>query len=328
MTNLRTSLMGIPLANPIVVGACSLSKRVDGVKSLEDAGAAGLVITSLFEEQILLETDDFDGKRSDYDVNFAEAVSMFPAMEHAGPKEHVFWVGQVRKAVKMPLFASINCVNASTWAKYARMLEDTGVDGLELNFYSPPIDRDVRSTAIEKREIDTFASVRSAVKIPIEVKLHPYYTSIPNVVAAFEAAGANGFVFFNRLFQPDIDVDAEKRAPSADLTGTRDSLVPLRWTALLAKSLRADIVAGTGIESGRDVAKMILAGAKAVQIVSVLYRESPSHIQTMLAELSSWMDEHSYTDIDSFRGKLAQESANNLWSFARGQYIRAVVGID
>jgi dihydroorotate dehydrogenase (fumarate) len=251
--------MGIPLANPVVVGACSLSKRVDGVKRLEDAGAAGVVIKSLFEEQILLESDDFDRRRSNYDVNFSEAGSMFPAIEHAGAQEHVFWVGQVRKAVKIPLFASANCVNAGTWPQYARMLEDTGVDGLELNFYSPPMDREVSPAEIERREIETFASVRAAVKIPIEVKLHPYYTNLTRVVAGFEAAGANGFVFFNRLFQPDIDVDAEKSAPSADLTGPRDSLVALRWTALLAKSLHTDVVASTGIQSGRDVAKMILA---------------------------------------------------------------------
>jgi dihydroorotate dehydrogenase (fumarate) len=328
MANLGTSFMGIALANPIVVGACSLSKRVDGVKRLEDAGAAGLVIKSLFEEQIQLETDDFEGVRGHYDGRFAEALSMFPKLDHAGPKEHVFWVGQVRKAVKMPLFASINCVNVGTWAEYARLLQDTGVDGLELNFYSPPLDDKVGGAEIEKREIDTLLAVRSAVKIPIAVKLHPYYTSMMNVAAGFEAAGANGFVFFNRLFQPDIDVDTEDKAAAADLSGPRDSFVPLRWTALASQKLKADIAASGGIESGRDVAKMILAGAKSVQIVSVLYRQDASHIQKMLTDLSSWMDEHRYANIDGFLGKLARKRASDAWSFERGQYIKAVVGID
>jgi dihydroorotate dehydrogenase (fumarate) len=234
----------------------------------------------------------------------------------------------VRKAVKMPLFASINCANATTWPEYARQLEDTGVNGLELNFYSPPLDPDVLSTEIEKAEIDTLAAVRSAVKIPVAVKLHPYYTSLMNVVAGFEAAGANAFVLFNRLFQPDIDVDTESKRAVADLSEPRDSLVSLRWTALLANSLRADIAASTGISSGRGVAKMILAGAKAVQIASVLYREDASHIGRMLEDLSSWMGEHGYANIAAFRGKLAKRQSSDAWSFERGQYIKAVIGID
>jgi dihydroorotate dehydrogenase (fumarate) len=328
MTNLRTTYMGIPLANPIVVGSCSLSKRVDGVKELEDAGAGGLVIKSLFEEQIQLESDEFEGVRSRYDDAFGEAISLFPKLDHAGPKEHVFWVGQVRKAVKMPLFASINCSNPSTWPEYARQLQDTGVDGLELNFYSPPLDPSVSSSTIEQHEKDVVAAVRSAVKIPIAVKLHPFYTSVMNVVAGFEAEGANGFVLFNRLFQPDIDIDAETKRAVADFSDPRDSLVALRWTALLANELRADIAASTGIQSGRDVAKMILAGAKAVQIAGVLYREKAAHIPKMLAELSAWMDSRGYANIEAFRGKLAKRQSSDAWSFERGQYIKAVVGID
>jgi dihydroorotate dehydrogenase (fumarate) len=328
MTDLRTSYMGVPLANPIVVGSCSLSKRLESVKRLEDAGAAGLVIKSLFEEQVQLEADDFEGVRSKYDVSFAEALSLFPRLDHAGPREHIFWVGQVRKAVKMPLFASINCTNAKTWATYARQLQDTGVDGLELNFYSPPLDPSVTAHEIEKREIDTLAAVRAAVKIPIAVKLHPYYTSMMNVVAGFESAGANGFVLFNRLFQPDIDVDTEAKRATADFSEPRDSLVPLRWTALLTNTLRADIAASTGVQSGRDVAKMILAGAKAVQIAGILYREDASHIQTMLRDLSTWMEGHGYQNVEAFRGKLAKGQSSDAWSFERGQYIKAVVGID
>jgi dihydroorotate dehydrogenase (fumarate) len=328
MDNLRTTYMGIELHNPIIVASCSLSKRIDGVKELEDAGAAGLVIKSLFEEQIQIDADDFEGVRTRYDETFAEAVSLFPRLDHAGPKEHIFWVGRVRTAVKMPLFASLNCANSKTWPEYARQLQETGVDGLELNFYSPPIDADVRAGEIEKREIETLAAVRSAVKIPIAVKLHPYYTSLMNVVAGFQAAGANGLVLFNRLFQPDIDVETETKRAFADLSEPRDSLVALRWTALLANSVQVDIASSTGIQSGRDVAKMILAGAKAVQIASILYREDSSHIRKMLADLSSWMQEHQYASIDAFRGKLAKTRSSDAWSFERGQYIKAVVGID
>jgi dihydroorotate dehydrogenase (fumarate) len=328
MTDLRTTYMGIPLANPIIVGSCSLSKKVDAVKRLEDAGAGGLVIKSLFEEQIQLEASEFDGAHGTMEGLFAEALSLFPKLDHAGPKEHVFWVGQMRKAVKMPLFASLNCVNLATWGEYAKQLQDTGVDGLELNFYSPPLDAAVRGSEIEKRELDTFAQVRSAVKLPIAVKLHPQYTSLMNVVAGFQAAGANGFVLFNKLFQPDIDIDTESKRASADFSVPQEALVSLRWTALLSESVRADIASGTGIGTGRDVAKMILAGAKAVQIAGALYRHGPSHIKVMLDDLSTWMDAHGYARLDGFRGKLAKRTTADAWSFERGQYIKAVVGFD
>lgn len=328
MADIRASYMGVPLTSPIVVGSCSLSKRIDTIRLLEDSGAEGLVIKSLFEEQIQIENGEFENARSRYDEMFGEALSLFPKLEHGGPRAHVYWVEQARKAVKMPLFASINCVSLESWAEYARQLESTGVDGIELNFYSPALHPSVGGSDIEKRELDVFAEVRAAVKIPIAVKLHPHYTSLMNVVAAFEKAGADAFVLFNRLFLPDIDVDSEHKVANLQLSQPGDSLVSLRWVALLRDRIKADIVASTGISSGRDVVKMILAGAKAVQIVSVLYREEPRHIRKMLDELLSWMAEHGYENLAAFRSKLGQKAGDDAWSFERGQYIKAVVGFD
>jgi len=227
----------------------------------------------------------------------------------------------------MPLFASINCISGGAWPEYARQLEQTGVSGLELNFYSPAIDSDVTAAQIEKREVDVLAKVRDAVKIPIAVKLHPYYTSLMNVVASFERVGANAFVLFNRLFQPDIDTERETRVAGLHLSQSGDSLVPLRWVALLYPRIKSDLFASTGITSGRDVAKMILAGARAVQIASVLYRQEPGHIRTMLSDLSGWMQSHGHDRLDAFRGKLAKKGGE-AWSFERGQYIKAVIGYD
>jgi dihydroorotate dehydrogenase (fumarate) len=320
--------MGIPLANPILVGSSSLSKKIDTIRALEDAGAGGLVVKSLFEEQVQLEEEEFRGQLGQYDLGFAEALSMFPHLEHGGPKEHLYWVAEARKAVKMPLFASINCTSKVAWGEYAKQLEGTGVDGIELNFYSPALDPLVSAADIERRELSALERVRASVKIPIAVKLHPHYTSLMNVVSRYEKAGANGFVLFNRLMQPDIDVDAEARHMGISLSHPGESLQSLRWVALLSDRSKADLVASTGIWTGRDVAKMVLAGAKAVQIVSVLYREQPAHIAKMLSELTGWMDNHGYPDLAAFRGKLAQKQDTDAWSYARGQYIKALVGVD
>ena len=328
MADLQTTYMGVPLANPIVVGSSSLSKNLDSIKKLEQAGAGGLVVKSLFEEQVQLEEEEFRSRLGELEPGFAEAVSMFPKLEYGGPKQHLYWVEQARKAVKIPLFASLNCVSRVTWGDYAKQLESTGVNGLELNFYSPALDLSVAAADIERRELSTLERVRAAVKIPIAVKLHPYYTSMMNVVSRLEGAGANAFVLFNRLLQPDIDVDRLSRHSSVTLSTPGESLLPLRWIALLQNRIKADLVATTGIWTGLDVAKMVLVGAKAVQVVSVLYREQPAHIQKMLGELSSWMDAHEFANLDAFRGKLGQKQGEDAWSFARGQYIKALVGVD
>jgi dihydroorotate dehydrogenase (fumarate) len=328
MADLRTTYMGVPLANPIVVGSCSLSKSIDSIKRLEQAGAGGLVVKSLFEEQIQLEKDEFRTRLGELEPGFAEAVSMFPKMEHGGPKQHLYWVAEARKAVKMPIFASLNCVSRVTWGEYAKQLEGTGVNGLELNFYSPALDPEIAASDIEKRELSILESVRAAVKIPIAVKLQPHYTSLMNVVSRMEAAGADAFVLFNRLLQPDIDVDGLTRHSAIGLSSPGESLLPLRWVAILRDRTMADLIASTGIWTGRDVAKMVLVGAKAVQVVSALYREQAGHIQKMLRELTGWMDDHNFASLDAFRGKLGQKQGTDAWSFARGQYSKALVGVD
>jgi dihydroorotate dehydrogenase (fumarate) len=320
--------MGIPLANPLVIGACSLSRSVDSIKALEAAGAGGLVIKSLFEEQVQLEEDEFDRKLSATDGVDAEAQSYFPKLNHGGPKEHIFWVREARKAVKFPLFGSLNCVNGPTWVEYAKQLADTGVNGLELNFYSPALNPEVKSGDIEKQEADNVAAVRAAVKLPIAVKLHPYYTSLMNVVTSFEKAGATGFVLFNRLFQPDLDVDALGKRAAYQPSNPHDSLVALRWLALLSKRSKSDLVGSTGVSSGRDMAKLILAGANSVQAVSALLKSPGPTVQRMVAELDAWMNEHKFANLAAFRGRLAGAKDSDPWTFERGQYIKAIVGIE
>jgi dihydroorotate dehydrogenase (fumarate) len=328
MTRLQTTYMGIPISNPIVVGACSMSKKIDAIKAVEDAGAGALVIKSLFEEQVHLEEAAFEQRMAQFDNPFAEAQSLFPSAEHAGPKHHLYWVARTRKETKLPLIASLNCLQRDTWVQYARQLEETGVDGLELNFYSPALDPNVTAAQIEANEVETLAAIRAAVRLPLSVKLHPYYTSTMNHAANLQKAGAGALILFNRLFQPDIDVDREEKMAQRQLTLPNESLVPLRWTALLSQRIEADIIASTGLRTGKDVAKMVLVGAQAVQVVSALYAHSPSYVKILRAELLEWMDAHGYQKLDDFRGKLARRKLDDAWSFERGQYVKAILGFD
>lgn len=327
MADFRTSYMGIPLANPIMVGSSPLSTRVDNLKAMEAAGASAVVLKSLFEEQVRIDAEAFERDLSEHEDASAEATSMFPHLEHAGTRTHVYWVSEARKAVKIPLIASINCVTKVEWAEYAKALEGAGVDGIELNLHSPTNDPATSAADVESRELEILNEVRNAVKIPIGVKLHPFYTNLFNVVSRFEEAGADGFVMFNRLFQPDIDVENEAKKARYQETDSKDSLLPLRWVALMSNRLRAGIAASTGISTGKDVAKMILAGARATQVVGVIMREKPGHIGKMLAELGAWMDAHGYANLEDFRGKLARINPNDAWTFTASQYVEGLIGI-
>lgn len=329
MADLRTTYMGIELKNPIVVGACSLSKQIDTIRQIEAAGAGGLVLKSLFEEQIQLERGKLEDELSQHEELYAEAVTLFPNLEHGGPQEHVYWVAEAKKAVSIPLIASVNAVSDESWADYAVKLAETGVDGIELNFYSLPLDPELTSSAIEQREVEIFTKIRKAVKIPIAVKLHPFYTNMMHVASAFDRAGANAVVMFNRLFQPDLSIERGEEVAHLVLSNATDSAVSLRWAALLHGRLqKADIISSTGIMTGRDAIKMIMAGATAVQVVSTLYKNKVTQIGEMLAEISTWMDGKGYKTLADFRGRASKKNVKDPWAFERGQYIKSLLGFD
>jgi len=328
MADLRTSYMGIELANPIVVGACSLSNKIDTIKRLADSGAGAVVLKSLFEEQIQLEEEELRQELEHYQHLYAEAQTLFPTVEHGRTKEHLYWTAEAKKAVDIPIIASLNAVSKDTWVEYSKQLADTGVDGLELNFYTVPLKPSHSAGDIEKRELEIFEAVRAAVKLPLAVKLHPYYTSVLHVARAYDERGANAVVVFNRLFQPDIDVMSEQESISRMLSSPIESRLPLRWAALLNGQVKADIVATTGINSGLDVAKMLLAGASSVQVVSTLYRNGIGHLSNIQRELSKWMDGKGYTKVDDFVGKVAKKNVDDPWAFERAQYLKALLGFD
>ncbi|MCP4402155.1 MAG: dihydroorotate dehydrogenase-like protein [bacterium] len=322
MANLQASYMGIELKNPIIAGASELTRNIDSMKKLEDAGVAALVTKSLFEEQIQLERFKLEEQATMYDNRHAQMTSLFPQMDHSGPEEHLMWVKKSKEAVGIPVFGSLNCVNHDTWVEYAKMMQDTGVDGLELNFYASPRDLAATGASIEDEQIAVAEAVAKVVSVPIGVKLSVFYSNPLNVISRFDSAGVKGAVLFNRLFQPDIDVENEKNALPFNLSSNIDSRLPLRFAGLLYGNLQADICSSTGIFDGSDVVKMLLAGSQCVQVVSTLFVNKMTHIQTMLRDIEAWMDGKGYANLDDFRGKMSKKKSKDPWTYERAQYVK------
>ncbi|HEY9595533.1 MAG TPA: dihydroorotate dehydrogenase-like protein [Spirochaetia bacterium] len=325
MASLKTQYMGLTLANPVIAGASDLTANVDTIKRIEDAGAGALVLKSLFEEQIQLERLKLEEDLSKDDNLYGEMATIFPRLEHAGAREHLLWVKKSRSAVKIPVIASLNAVERRTWAEYARQLADQGVDGLELNFFASPRDAEIGGAIIEEEQLDAVRDVRAQVKIPIAVKLSLFYSNPLNIVSRLDREGVDGFVLFNRFFQPDISVETESMTQPFNFSTTVDNRLPLRFAGLLYGRIRADVCASTGIVSGADVTKMLLAGAAAVQVVTGLYRNGVKSIRGMLDELERWMDGRGYATIDAFRGKLSAQRSSDPWAYTRAQYAKMLL---
>jgi len=325
MGSLQTRYMGIAIANPIVAGASDLTANVDSIKRIEEAGAGAVVLKSLFEEQIQLERLKLEEDLQTGSELYAEMGTIFPKLQHAGSKEHLMWVKKSREAVKIPVFTSLNAVSRDTWAEYAGQLADQGVNGLELNFFATPRDFDVRGTTVEEEQLEAVREVKHRLSIPIAVKLSVFYSNPLHMIHALDKEGVNGFVLFNRFFQPDINPDTETMAQPFNFSIQADNRLPLRFAGLLHGQVKADVCASTGIMSGKDVAKMILAGASTVQVVTALYRNGVKSIRSMLDELTLWMDGKKYASIDAFRGKLSAMNAKDPWAYTRAQYAKMLL---
>jgi dihydroorotate dehydrogenase (fumarate) len=313
--------MGLELKNPIVVGANNLVTNVNSLKQMEEAGAAAVVYKSLFEEQIQLEAAQMDDQMDEYAERHAEMISLFPTLEHAGPREHLLNVQKAREALSIPLIASLNAIYDETWLEYAKLLEDKGVDGLELNFYTVPRDAGVSGEDIIKDQIEILKKVKSSVSIPVSVKLSPFYANPLNVINRMDKAGVDAFVLFNRLFQNEIDLDHENFVVSFPLSEAYENKLPLRFAGLLYGQIKGSIVSNTGIQQGSDALKMILAGADAVQVVGTIYRNKVQHIAKMLKDMEAWMETKGYKSLNDFRGKLSNKEINDPFIYKRAQYV-------
>ena len=321
MANLNVEYMGLKLKNPIIVGACTLSATVEGARELERAGAGAIVYKSLFEEQIQMERAQLDDEMDSYSERNAEMVSIFPTLEHAGPTAHILKLIDVKKNVSIPVIASLNCVYDVTWFDYAKQLEDAGVDALELNFYSMPTDMEKTAAEIEEEKIKIVKTLKKRLKIPFCIKLSPYYTNTLNFVSRLDKAGASSFALFNRLFQPEVNIDKESHITRFNLSNRGDFKLGLRYVGLLHKRIKGELCGTNGIYTYEDVVQMLLSGADVVQMVSAIYKNETSYITQVLAELETWMDEKAYKSISEFKGKLSDHEINATDVYHRAQYL-------
>jgi dihydroorotate dehydrogenase (fumarate) len=292
------------------------------LKKLEEAGAAAIVYKSLFEEQIHLENLELHQDMTDYNDRNAEMNNLFQEnLFESGPEEFLHKFSLAKKAVNIPLIASLNAVYDESWYEYAKKLEDAGADAIELNFYSTPADSDIDGRSIINEELDVIEGVKAAVKIPVSVKLSPFYTNTLFTIAEMDKKGINGLVLFNRLFQPDINIDTESHQFPYNLSHEQDNRLALRYAGLLYGNVKADICASMGIFSGADVIKMILAGANVVQIVSTLYKHGPKQITKMLEDIEIWMASKQYNSLEDFRGSLSAKNTKDPFTYRRAQYV-------
>jgi len=325
MASLKTSYMGIELKNPVIAGACSMTMNLGSIKKIEEAGAGALVIASLFEEQIQLEKLKLEEEIEKIRYRNPEMIEIFPDLEHAGPQEHLMWVRKAKESVGIPVIASLNAINRETWVEYALLLEQTGVDGLELNFFLTPSDFERTGAEIEDEQVAILNEVKKKIKIPISVKLSVYYSNPLHFIKKLDETGVNGFVLFNRFFQPDIDIDDEINTSPFNFSHETDYRLPLRYAGLLYGNIRSNICSSRGILYGSDVIKMILAGADCIQCVSTLYINKVDYIKTMLSDIETWMDRKAYKDLASFRGKMSRKNSSGPWSYTRAQYVKLLV---
>ena len=320
--NLSTKYLGLELKNPIIIGASNLVTDVSTLKKLEAAGAAAIVYKSLFEEQIQLENLELDQDMTDYNERNAEMTSLYPSdIYEAGPEEFLMNFEEAREALSIPLIASLNCINFDVWTEYAVKLEAAGADALELNFYNNPKDFEIDGRSILNEELDIIEAVKKVVKIPVSVKLSPFYTNPLYVFKEMDRRKPDGFVLFNRLFQPDINIETEKMHFPYNLSMEHDSRLPLRYTGLLYDNINADICTNRGIFTGGDVVKMILAGAGCVQVVSANSKHGPQQITKMLEDIEIWMANKMYEKLEDFRGNLSKKNIDDPFAYRRAQYV-------
>lgn len=313
--------MGVELKNPIILGASSLVEDPVAIQRIERAGIAAVVYRSLFEEQIHLEKIQLEDQLEEYDERHAEMIRIFPEVKHGGAKEHLFKLEKLISAVNIPVFASLNAIYEGSWEEYALELEGKGIAGLELNFYDVPVDAKTTGAEVEQKQLSILKKLKSLLKIPVSVKLSPFYANPLNVIAQLDQAGVNSVVLFNRFFQPEINIETEEFFYPFDLTHPKDYQLSLRFAGLLYGNIKADICASRGISDGNDVIKMLLAGADSVQVVSAIYKNKSSHVTNMTEMLEEWMDAHGYQTINAFKGKLSMKNLDDPYAYKRAHYV-------
>jgi len=324
--DLSTTYMGLKLANPLMTGAAPLVDDLDSVKRLEDAGAAAIVMHSLFEEQITGEQLNTIYHTEMYADSFSEATSYFPSTREFafGPDEYLEQIRRIKKTVTVPVVGSLNGSTLGGWIEHARLIEQAGADGLELNVYHVATDASETAAAIEQRLIEVVRNVRKSIAIPLAVKLSPFFSSLPNLCCKLDDAGVNGIILFNRFYQPDIDLNLLEVVPRLQLSDSSELLLRLRWLAIISPHVQASLACSGGVHTAEDLVKALMAGARAVQVVSAVLQKGPTVLRRMLDELTVWMQENEYAAVRLMQGSMSLMRCPDPHAFERANYMRVL----
>jgi len=328
--DLTTRYMGLTLKNPIVPAASPLTASADGIRQLEEAGAAAVVMHSLFEEQITLESHQLDHFLTHGTESFAEAVTYFPDLGtyKVGSETYLEQIRRAKETVGVPIIGSLNGVSAGGWTKYAHMIEQAGADALELNIYYIPTDPMLSGTAVEQMYVDVVRQIRQTVAIPIAVKLSPYFSSTAHMAKQLAENGANALVLFNRFYQPDLDLERLEVTPHLVLSNSNELRLPLRWAAILYGRVPVDLAITSGVHTHEDVLKAMMAGARVTMLASALLEKGMGRIGEMLDDMQRWMEEHEYESVQQMQGSMSQKHVAEPAAFERANYIKVLGSIQ
>jgi dihydroorotate dehydrogenase (fumarate) len=324
--DLTTTYMGMTLKHPVVPSASPLSKTIDGIRAMEDAGASAVVMYSLFEEQITAESEQLDHYLSYGTHSYAEAIDYFPEMEsyNVGPESYLNLISRAKEAVDIPVIGSLNGVSTGGWIEYASHIQEAGADGLELNIYYIPTALDLTGAQVEQMYVDIVRDVRQAVSIPIAVKISPHFSATANMAARLAEAGANALVMFNRFFAPDLDLEKLEVVPSLVFSTPFAMRVALRWVAILYGRVNVDFAITNGVHSHQDVLKGLMAGASVTMMASELLKNGLGRINEILSDMRAWMEEHEYESVAQMRGSMSQQHVAEPAAFERANYVKAL----
>lgn len=326
MLDLTTRYLGLTLRTPLVASASPLSQDIADIRRLEDAGASAVVLYSLFEEQLKRESLELDYYLSAGTESFAESLSYFPEPSefHLGPDDYLEHIRRAKAAVQIPIIASLNGTSVGNWIQYATQIEDAGADALECNIYWIVTDPNSTSAEVEQHYLDIVKAVKTAVHIPVAIKLSPFFTNFVNMAKRLDAAGADGLVLFNRFYQPDIDLEALELTPHVLLSTPQAMRLPLTWIGILRGKVKAALAATSGIHGSEDVIKLLMVGADVTMLCSALLRNGINHLRSIEQGVRQWMDAHEYVSVTEMKGSMSQQRCPDPSAFERAQYMRSV----
>jgi len=324
--DISTTYLGMKLKNPIIPSASPLSRGLDSMKRLEDAGAAAIVMYSLFEEEIIHESAELNHYLTYGIESYPEALSYFPDSSEYNlePDQYLDLLRKAKESLSIPVIPSLNGITPGGWTKYAKLFEEAGADAIELNVYYIPTDKRLTAADVERRYIEVLAGVKSSVKIPVAMKLSPYFSSLANIAEKLVESGANGLVLFNRFYQPDIDIEQLEVKPEVILSDSSANRLPLTWIAILYGRVKASLAATSGIHNEADVLKMLMAGADVTMMCSELLQHGIKRIGEVLERMCKWMEDHEYASIEQMKGSMSQKSVADPAAFERANYMKAL----